>query len=92
MSGQANGGNGHVGRRMRRKEDPPLIQGKGRYVDDITVPGVLWASFVRSPEAHATIASIDVSAARERPGVVAVYTGRTSTSGPRCRRPGRRPA
>jgi carbon-monoxide dehydrogenase large subunit len=79
MSGQADGNGsangGHIGRRMRRKEDPPLIQGKGRYVDDITVPGVLWASFVRSPEAHATIASIDVSAARERPGVEAVFTG-----------------
>ena len=65
----------HVGRRMRRKEDPPLLQGKGNYVEDITVPGVLWAAFVRSPEAHARIASIDASAARERPGVEAVFTG-----------------
>jgi carbon-monoxide dehydrogenase large subunit len=72
-NGRANGH--HVGRRMRRKEDPPLIQGKGNYVDDITLPGVLWAAFVRSPEAHATIASIDASAARERPGVEAVFTG-----------------
>ena len=38
---------------MRRKEDPPLIAGKGNYVDDITLPGMLWAAFVRSPEAHA---------------------------------------
>ncbi len=72
--------NGHddglyVGRRMRRKEDPPLLQGKGSYVDDITVPGVRWAAFVRSPEAHARIASIDASAARERAGVEAVFTG-----------------
>ncbi|HTE63448.1 MAG TPA: xanthine dehydrogenase family protein molybdopterin-binding subunit, partial [Solirubrobacteraceae bacterium] len=65
----------HVGRSMRRKEDPPLLQGKGTFVDDITVPGVLWAAFVRSPEAHARVASIDVSAARARPGVEAVFTG-----------------
>jgi len=71
-------GNGHglhVGRRMRRKEDPPLIQGRAKYVDDIDVAGVLWAAFVRSPEAHARIASIDASAALARPGVHAVYTG-----------------
>jgi carbon-monoxide dehydrogenase large subunit len=72
-NGRANGN--HVGRRMRRKEDPPLLQGKGNFVDDITLPGVLWAAFVRSPEAHARIASIDASAARERPGVEAVFTG-----------------
>jgi carbon-monoxide dehydrogenase large subunit len=72
---QALNGGKHVGRRMRRKEDPPLLQGKGSYVDDIAVPGMLWAAFVRSPEAHATIASIDVSAARDRAGVEAVYTG-----------------
>ncbi len=72
-NGRVNGK--HVGRRMRRKEDPPLLQGKGSYVDDIAVPGMLWAAFVRSPEAHARIASIDVGAARERDGVEAVYTG-----------------
>ncbi len=60
---------------MRRKEDPPLIAGRGNYVDDITLPGMLWAAFVRSPEAHATIASIDTSAAVARDGVEAVFTG-----------------
>jgi carbon-monoxide dehydrogenase large subunit len=65
----------HVGRRLRRKEDPPLIAGKGNYVDDITVPGVLWAAFVRSPEAHARITSIDTGAARARPGIEAVFVG-----------------
>jgi carbon-monoxide dehydrogenase large subunit len=66
---------GHVGRTMRRKEDPRLITGRARYIDDISLPGTLWASLVRSPEAHAKIVSIDVSAAAARPGVHAVYTG-----------------
>jgi carbon-monoxide dehydrogenase large subunit len=67
--------NGHVGRAMRRKEDPRLITGRARYVDDITATGQLWAAIVRSPEAHARIVSIDAAAARERPGVHAVFTG-----------------
>jgi carbon-monoxide dehydrogenase large subunit len=66
---------GHVGREMRRKEDPRLITGRARYVEDISVPGMLWASIVRSPEAHAKIASIDISAALERDGIHAVFTG-----------------
>jgi carbon-monoxide dehydrogenase large subunit len=65
---------GHVGREMRRKEDPRLITGRARYVDDISLPGMLWAAIVRSPEAHATITSIDSSAALARPGVRAVFT------------------
>ncbi len=65
----------YVGRAMRRKEDPRMISGRGRYIDDITVPGMLWAAFVRSPEAHAKITSIDVSAAAERSDVIAVFTG-----------------
>ena len=65
----------HVGRVLRRKEDPPLIIGRGRYIDDIALPGMLWAAFVRSPEAHAKVISIDTSAATARPGIHAVYTG-----------------
>jgi carbon-monoxide dehydrogenase large subunit len=65
----------HVGRSLRRKEDPRLITGRARYIDDIAMPGMLWAAIVRSPEAHARIVSIDASAARERPGVHAVFTG-----------------
>ena len=65
----------HVGQPLRRKEDPALITGKGRYVDDFVLPGMLWAALVRSPEAHAKIVSIDASAAREREGVYAVFTG-----------------
>jgi len=66
---------GHVGRKMRRKEDPRLITGRARYIDDISLPGTLWAALVRSPEANAKIVSIDPSAAEERAGVHAVFTG-----------------
>jgi len=64
-----------VGGGLKRKEDPKLITGQGRYVDDITLPGMLYLAFARSPVAHANIASIDTSAAKGLPGVVAVYTG-----------------
>jgi CO/xanthine dehydrogenase Mo-binding subunit len=64
----------HVGRALRGKEDPRLITGQASYVEDINLPGQLWAAWVRSPEAHAKIVSIDTSAAKERPGVRAVYT------------------
>jgi carbon-monoxide dehydrogenase large subunit len=67
-------GNGHVGRALRRKEDPRLITGRASYVDDINLVGQLWAAWVRSPEAHAKIVSIDTSAAKARDGVIAVYT------------------
>ena len=58
---------------MRRTEDPALLRGKGRFIDDIKLPGMLHAMFVRSPHAHALIRSIDVAAARSKPGVEAVY-------------------
>src|SRR3954466_13461790 len=64
-----------VGRPIKRKEDPRLIMGRARYIDDINVTGQVWASFVRSPEAHAKIVSIDTSAAKAFHGVHAVYTG-----------------
>jgi len=66
--------NGYVGRSLRRKEDPPLITGKGRYTDDVVLPGMLHAVFIRSPEAHARIVSIDGSAALDRTGIHAVLT------------------
>jgi aerobic carbon-monoxide dehydrogenase large subunit len=74
MSATVTGGP-HVGRAMRRKEDPRMITGRGRYIDDIEVPGTLYAAIVRSPEAHARIVSIDASAAEAREEVVAVLTG-----------------
>src|SRR3954467_4340428 len=64
-----------VGQALKRKEDPRLIMGRARYIDDINVTGQLWASFVRSPEAHARIASIDTSGAKAFPGAHAVFTG-----------------
>jgi carbon-monoxide dehydrogenase large subunit len=63
-----------VGQALRRKEDPRMITGQGRYVDDIVLPGMLYMAVVRSPEAHAKIVSIDASGAKELPGVH-VFTG-----------------
>ena len=63
-----------VGQRVRRIEDPALLRGEGRFVDDIKLPNTLHAAFVRSPHAHALIRSIDVAAARAMTGVAAVYT------------------
>ncbi len=64
-----------IGQRLRRKEDPRLITGAATYVDDIKLPGMLYAGFIRSPYGAANIKSIDIKAALELPGVVAVYTG-----------------
>ncbi len=72
--GAATNGKLHVGRALRRKEDPRLITGRASYVDDINLTGQLWAAWVRSPEAHAKIVSIDTSAAKARDGICAVYT------------------
>jgi carbon-monoxide dehydrogenase large subunit len=73
--GTAQSGNGYVGQAIRRKEDPPLIRGRGLYTDDIVLPGQLYAHIVRSPEAHAKITSIDTSAAEARDDVRLVVTG-----------------
>ena len=63
-----------LGKSIRRREDPALITGRGKYTDDLKLPGMLYAVMVRSPYAHARINSIDTSAAEATPGVVAVYT------------------
>ncbi|MGE0005124.1 MAG: xanthine dehydrogenase family protein molybdopterin-binding subunit [Parvibaculaceae bacterium] len=63
----------YIGRRVRRVEDPALLRGEGTYLDDIRIPGLLHAAFVRSPHAHATIKAIDCGAARAMPGIVAVF-------------------
>jgi aerobic carbon-monoxide dehydrogenase large subunit len=68
-------GHMHVGRAIRRKEDPRFITGTGTFTEDIALPAMLHAAIVRSPEAHATIVSIDKSAAEARDDVVAVFTG-----------------
>lgn len=64
-----------IGRSVPRVEDDRLLRGNGRYVDDIALPGGVEAAFLRSPHAHARIESVDVKAALESPGVVAVWTG-----------------
>jgi len=63
------------GQALKRREDPRLITGKGNYVDDIKLPGMLYAAILRSPYAHAKINSINTEAAQALKGVVAVITG-----------------
>ncbi|HEY7488108.1 MAG TPA: xanthine dehydrogenase family protein molybdopterin-binding subunit [Streptosporangiaceae bacterium] len=63
-----------AGRPVRRVEDPDLLRGRGTYVGNLRVPGLLHMAFVRSPLPHAVIGDIDVSGALEMPGVVAAYT------------------
>jgi carbon-monoxide dehydrogenase large subunit len=65
-----------IGARVKRKEDPRLVTGKGSYVGDLKLPGMRHVAFVRSPYAHARIRSIDATVALQRPGVVAVVTGK----------------
>ncbi|HVF80032.1 MAG TPA: molybdopterin cofactor-binding domain-containing protein [Solirubrobacteraceae bacterium] len=64
-----------VGQSLRRKEDPRLITGRATYVDDVVLPGMLYAAVVRSTEAHAYVVSIDGSSALGRPGIKGFYTG-----------------
>lgn len=64
-----------MGTPMKRKEDPKLLTGEGKFVDDIQVHGQLWMGMVRSTMAHAKILSVDTSDAASMPGVHAVYTG-----------------
>jgi carbon-monoxide dehydrogenase large subunit len=61
---------------VKRREDPALIQGRGKFVDDVSPVGTLHVAFARSPYAHAKITSIDTSAAEKTAGVEAVYTHR----------------
>ncbi|WP_103350187.1 xanthine dehydrogenase family protein molybdopterin-binding subunit [Amycolatopsis sp. CA-128772] len=65
-----------VGKSRRRKEDERLITGRTRWTDNITLPGLLHMAVLRSPIAHAKIVSIDTSAAKSAPGVIAVYTAK----------------
>ena len=65
----------YVGAALSPREAKKLVLGRGSYVGDLTVPGMLHAAFVRSPHAHARIVRIDADAARRQPGIVAVLTG-----------------
>src|SRR5579863_1311172 len=66
---------GGMGHSIKRKEDPRFLQGKGNYVDDVNLPGMLYGQMVRSPVAHARIKSISTEAAKKLPGVLAIITG-----------------
>jgi len=67
--------NRYFGQSIKRREDPKYLTGQSHYTDDLTPSGTLYAAIVRSPYAHARIASINIEEAQKRPGVVAVYTG-----------------
>ena len=77
---EANPGAGSTDRpigfgRMQRKEDPRFVRGKGNYLDDIELPGMLHSAVLRAPVAHARIVSIDTTEALAHPKVLAVITG-----------------
>jgi carbon-monoxide dehydrogenase large subunit len=64
----------YFGAAVKRREDPRFLRGEGRYVDDVKLPGLLHAAFLRAPHAHAKLAGIRTGAAAGMPGVVAVFT------------------
>lgn len=66
---------GGMGHSIKRKEDPRFLQGKGNYVDDVNLPGMVYGHMVRSPMAHARIKSINTEKAKKLPGVLAIITG-----------------
>src|SRR5881628_754091 len=66
----------YFGAAVRRREDPRFLRGEARYVDDVTLPGMLHAAFLRAPHAHARIVAIRTEAARALPGVAAVFAFR----------------
>jgi CO/xanthine dehydrogenase Mo-binding subunit len=68
-----------VGKSVKRQEDPRILAGRGTYVDDVKLPGMLHAAVLRSPYPHARIKRIDTTEAKQVPGVVAVLTGQEAT-------------
>ena len=64
-----------IGKSVKRVEDQRFLTGKGRYTDDIVLPGMTYAYILRSPYAHAKIVSIDTSKAEAMDGVVKIFTG-----------------
>lgn len=69
------------GASIKRREDPRLITGKGRFTDDLKLPGLTYAAFVRNPHAHARIRAIGTAGAETTPGVIAVFTGKDLADG-----------
>jgi aerobic carbon-monoxide dehydrogenase large subunit len=84
-----------IGQPVLRFEDARLLQGRGRYIQDVNLPGQAYAVFLRSPHAHAKIVSIDTAAAKALPDVVAVFTGADYAAdglgGPKVSMPRKRP-
>ena len=70
-----------IGQPVPRSEDPKLVQGQGRYTDDVTLPKQAYAVILRSRYAHGTIGKIDITAAKAMPGVLAIYTGADFSDG-----------
>ena len=70
-----------IGQPVLRKEDGDLLTGQARFIDNFTMPGMLWMAMVRPPYVHATINSVDTSVAASMPGVVGVYTGKDLSLG-----------
>jgi carbon-monoxide dehydrogenase large subunit len=70
-----------LGSTVKRREDPRLITGAGKYTDNIVLPGMTYMAILRSPHAHARIKKIDTSKARKHPGVLAVFTGEDLKNG-----------
>jgi len=67
--------NSYIARSVLRPNAPRLVEGRGNYVDDVTLPCMVHVAFYRSPYAHARIGSIDKDAALKTPGVLRVFTG-----------------
>jgi carbon-monoxide dehydrogenase large subunit len=76
MSSKAKNEYRWIGKNMKRVEDPRLLTGRGKYIDDVHLPNMAEAAVLRSPYAHAKIISIDTSAAEKLPGVICVLTGK----------------
>ncbi|HEV2570910.1 MAG TPA: xanthine dehydrogenase family protein molybdopterin-binding subunit [Beijerinckiaceae bacterium] len=76
----------HFGARVARLEDPALLTGRGLFTDDIKLPGMLHACFVRSPHAHAMLRGMDLETARQMPGVRAILTAEDLPDPMRCER------
>src|SRR3989449_9699439 len=70
-----------IGASVKRREDPRLLTGRGRYAEDCNAPGQVYAAFVRSPHAHADVIAIDAAPARAVAGVLDVFTGRDLIAG-----------
>src|SRR5438552_1131233 len=65
-----------IGAALKRREDPPLVRGAGRYVDDLVLPHMAFLTILRSPHASARIAGVDTTRAAKLPGVLAIFTAR----------------